>query len=677
MKNIFKYSYLALVGMVALLVASCSDSYKYDGRGTWDATDGYANIYFEITDSTLELDPADPTNVIVKVSRRNAQGALTVPFEIKENTDDVFTVSEASFADGQEETEITLSFPKAEIGKPYTLSIMLSDPELVSKYSEGAIYTIEVTRVKWNDVGFYYKDADKKEKVEGYAMYTDDFMCGIFSTGNPTYPVKVQERDDQKGIFRVINAYGEDYPYNDPGDWDASKDYYMIINASNPEKVYISPANINLGLDWGYGYVHVLCRAGDYVEAAEEAEATGDAAAAKEYLSKAEDFYGKYENGKITFPAQSFYIGMEDYNDGKWGWYANPNGAFSLVIDPDKDLHNADMTSDEDFTWEEVFAGIFKSGKLGTTTEGVKLYKGTCINTEGECDKRFAEEYGTAYMIESPYANGYNLYFAVNERGEVTLPEDLKLQDTGTKAVGEEVYAAISTAASTFTERVVTLKIAFQTEPDEDGNYMEYGSAEEVLSYITWTKIGTGDFTYTFLYTDYDEETDTESPLTDEGLDIYQRDDQPTTYKVEPWGEGGEFLFTWDGKDKVTVPASFTGSVYPGYGAIYVSDVPTCISGESYSDNPCTYDAETKTFTFTLKYFIPSAGVAFNGVAEETLKITSWGTTDSRKNAATKRTSAVHARKNLKLANGASRFGTGKKVNVKSKNFISSAQLEK
>ena len=53
MKKLFKYTYLALVGMVATLVASCSDSYKYDGRGTWDATDSYANIYFEITDSTL------------------------------------------------------------------------------------------------------------------------------------------------------------------------------------------------------------------------------------------------------------------------------------------------------------------------------------------------------------------------------------------------------------------------------------------------------------------------------------------------------------------------------------------------------------------------------------------------------------------------------------------------
>ena len=235
MKKLFKYTYLALVGMVATLVASCSDSYKYDGRGTWDATDSYANIYFEITDSTLELDPADPTTVKIKVSRRNTQGALTVPFSILENTDDVFTVGEAVFADGAAEAEFTASCPKAEVGKPYTLKIQTTDPALVSKYSAGAIYSITVTRVKWNDVG----------------------------------------------------------------------------------------------LDWSYGPIHVLNLAGNYVEAAEAAEASGDAAKAKQNWDKAEEYYGKYENGKITFPAQSFYFAMENYNDGKFGWYANANGAFS------------------------------------------------------------------------------------------------------------------------------------------------------------------------------------------------------------------------------------------------------------------------------------------------------------------------------------------------------------
>lgn len=674
MKKLFKYTYLALVGMVATLVASCSDSYKYDGRGTWDATDSYANIYFEITDSTLELDPADPTTVKIKVSRRNTQGALTVPFSILENTDDVFTVGEAVFADGAAEAEFTASCPKAEVGKPYTLKIQTTDPALVSKYSAGAIYSITVTRVKWNDVGFYYADAAKTEKVEGYAMYTDDLITFYTGAAPLVYPVKLQERDDQKGIFRMVNAYGEDYPYNDPGDWDASKDYYIIINATDPEKVYISPSAVDMGLAWSYGEFYTLNLAGNYVELA---EASTDAAKQKEYLDKAEPYYGKYENGKITFPANSFYMAMAGLYDGDWSWPGNASGAFSLVINPDLDLHNADMTSDEDFKWELVNDQyMLASAKLGENIEGVALYKGTCINKEGKCDERFAAEYGTAYKIASPYAEGYDIYFTATDKGEVKLPEEFKYQKTGMKAVGDEVYAVISPAASSFTEKVITLKIAFQTYPDEDGNFIEYGATEEVLQFLTWTKVGTGMYTYTYWFAEYDDE-DNPIPVTDGPLDIYQRDDKPTIYKVDKWGKGAEFLFTWDGADAVTVPASFTGSVHPEYGSIYVSDLPTYDASKySYDDYPCTYDASTQTFSFVVAYW-DVEGIW--DAAKETLKVT-WDASASHKATSAKRSSKT---KNVSLKNKTrkfkknSRFGKGVKKNVKSKKAFTPEALVK
>jgi hypothetical protein len=680
MKKLFKYTYLALVGMVATLVASCSDSYKYDGRGTWDATDSYANIYFEITDSTLELDPADPTTVKIKVSRRNTQGALTVPFSILENTDDVFTVGEAVFADGAAEAEFTASCPKAEVGKPYTLKIQTTDPALVSKYSAGAIYSITVTRVKWNDVGFYYADAAKTEKVEGYAMYTDDLITFYTGAAPLVYPVKLQERDDQKGIFRMVNAYGEDYPYNDPGDWDASKDYYIIINATDPEKVYISPSAVDMGLAWSYGEFYTLNLAGNYVELA---EASTDAAKQKEYLDKAEPYYGKYENGKITFPANSFYMAMAGLKDGAWNWYGNASGAFSLVINPDLDLHNADMTSDEDFKWELVNNNfMLVSGKLGESVEGVSLYKGTCINKEGKCDERFAAEYGTAYKIASPYAEGYDIYFTATDKGEVKLPEEFKYQKTGMKAVGDEVYAVISPAASSFTEKVITLKIAFQTYPDKEGNFIEYGSSEEVLQFLTWTKVGTGMYTYTaYFVNEYDDE-DNPIPVTDGPYDIYQRDDKPNTYKVADWGYGGELVFTWDQETNLcTAPISFTGYVDPNHGSMNVCDMVYLYdffgASTTYDENPCTYDPATKTFTLSLAVFSPTTGYYWKG--KETLVVT-WNASGSRKAAASKRSVAKNIKAKAKKMNVSakySRLGKGVKKNVKTKRQISSATLVK
>lgn len=665
MKKLFKYTYLALVGMVATLVASCSDSYKYDGRGTWDATDSYANIYFEITDSTLELDPADPTTVKIKVSRRNTQGALTVPFSILENTDDVFTVGEAVFADGAAEAEFTASCPKAEVGKPYTLKIQTTDPALVSKYSAGAIYSITVTRVKWNDVGFYYADEAKTKKVEGSVMYTDDIITGFYGVGNYQYPVRIQERDDMKGYFRVIGLY-DNYlggKYSDP-----SMTTYLYIDATDPTHVYI-PELFESNMDLGSGHVLVHSIAGLRISQGRAKE-----------LKDAD--FGTYENGKITFPKGGLLIGEVGYNNG--GLYGtNKSGLTSFVLNPDLDLHNADMTSDEDFSWELVNNNfMLVSGKLGESVEGVSLYKGTCINKEGKCDERFAAEYGTAYKIASPYAEGYDIYFTATDKGEVKLPEEFKYQKTGMKAVGDEVYAVISPAASSFTEKVITLKIAFQTYPDEDGNFIEYGSSEEVLQFLTWTAVGTGTYTYDFYAWLTADDKDNYEPIVDPGYTISQRDDDATIYKIESWLNGGELIFKWDQEsNNCIVFESSTGIVNSSVGMFWASDVPQYTGNNSYYTNyPCIYDPETSTFKFKLIYYYASDNI---GVFDESFKV-DWTTSAvaSRpyavKRASKASTTLKTSKKvNLKKQDKASRLGKGVKTNVKTKRQISSAKLVK
>ena len=338
MKRIIKYAYSALVGVAALTAVSCTDKYEYDGRGEWNASADYANIYFPVTSQSVELDPVDPTTSTIQVKRRNTANALSVPFEVTRNTDNIFTVGQANFAAGDSIANIEVSFPNAEVGTPYTLQLTLKDPSYVSDYSKDIIYTYNVTRVKWNDVGFYY-DAEGN-KVEGWCMYTDDFVTGIYGVDNLSYPVQVQERDDQPGVFRIKNAYDGKYGYNDPGDWDESTDFYMIINASNPNKVYFDPYAFELGMVWSYGSFIVRHLAGYNAENGNDPSA----------------YYGKYENGAITFPKQSFHIGMTEYNGGGYRWYANANGKFKLVINPDLDLYTATI-EDYDCSNNEIVDG--------------------------------------------------------------------------------------------------------------------------------------------------------------------------------------------------------------------------------------------------------------------------------------------------------------------------------
>ena len=633
----------AVLGTTMFLATSCSDDFSYEGPGAWDANANFADVYFPIVSSAEEVDPADPTTATIELCRRNTSGTLSVPITVVENTDEVFEISNANFADGDSVATITINYPKADVGTAYKLGLKIEGAEYTSSYSENTSFTYTVTRVKWNDAG-YIMDGD--EKIEGYAMYTDDYITTFFGVENVSFPTRLQERDDRPGYFRMINTYHENYPYNDPGDWDTSKDYYIFIDATDPTKVFI-PELCETGMDWGYDMIKIHSFAGYYLE--------------RNNKDAAEEYYGTYANGAITFPVNSLLINMDGYKPGSL-YTANGSGAFKLVIDPSKDLYTATV-EDYDFS-ELLFAGEFTSAQLGTKKAGVAIYKGTPKEeveaANAGCYDRFEEAYGgTPYVIKSPYTNGYDLLFLVNGGRVIAMP-GYELQETGLTALSKDVYAAIQ-GTSKFSENEISLDITFQSKPNSNGEYTDFGTATETLANITWTKVGTGTYTYTYFFADYDEETEEDIPVEDGPLDIYQRDDDPTIFKVLDWGYGAEFMFTWDGQSKVTVPASSTGYVHPSYGTVYVSDFPTYNGNYSYDEYPCTYDAATQTFAFYVNYWV-SAGT-FGGDVE-TLKV-NWDAAAAARSAKVK--SSVQVSSNLKLSKGETPFSNrfvGKKVQM-------------
>ncbi len=641
MKKFFKYTMTMALAVLAL--ASCSNSeYKYDGPGQWNANEGYAQVQFAKTSLSVELAPTDPAQTTIQLTRLNTVGSAVVNFEIETNTDDVFTVTPATFADGEETATAVVSFPKAEVGKEYILKLVITDPNMVSQYSASNGCTLSVMRVKWNDAGFIYTDAAKTQKQEGYAMYTEDFLTTFYSVQNVSFVTKLQERDDKPGYFRMVNTYHENYPYNDPGDWDDTKDYYIFIDATDPKKVFI-PHYCTSGMIWSYGEFRFSSMAGYYL--------------AKDDEESAAPYYGTYENGAITFPKEALLISMANYQTG--GFYnSNVNGAFKLVIDPDKALYTAKV-SDYVFNTEGlVFAGLFTSNKLKSEKEGVMLIKGA-TDPEVEaankgCYDRFETKYGAPYLIVAPYADSYHLAFCVNADGKVVIPEEIANQPIGIKAMGEDVYAHINGGASTFGKSEIVLNITFQ---NEDGSVI-YGETNETLAYITWTQVGTGTYTYNFWWEGEDD-----------GYAVFQRDDKPNMYKIADWGNGSEFIFTWNKSNgKVTVPINSTGDMYGDYGTVYVSDGPTCLATfgyeATYEEYPCTYDEATSIFSFSLLYFV-SQGWFNQGAAPavETLKV-DWGSTAApaaiSRRAATKKENKQHSltRKNWKIF-------AGKKVNRK------------
>ena len=193
---------------------------------------------------------------------------------------------------------------------------------LATGVADGTSYTVVV----WGTNGYQTVTAAAEFTTEknpevfkslGMGLYTDDLMTTFFDLPEiATYEVEVQESVENPGKYRLVNPYGEAYPYNSPGDWDASQDYYMVIDATNPNAVTIPQQA--LGFDWGYGMISIWSMVDNYLSQGAPAD----------YVAP---YVGTLADGVITFPEKSLLISMAGYNNAGW-YYANTNSAFQVVL---------------------------------------------------------------------------------------------------------------------------------------------------------------------------------------------------------------------------------------------------------------------------------------------------------------------------------------------------------
>lgn len=148
----------------------------------------------------------------------------------------------------------------------------------------------------------------------GMAQYTDGFVGPAYGGNALTYEVEVLESNKTPGLYRLVNTYGAGFPYNEEGDYDASRKYYMEINATDPEGVYIELQDT--GLNWGDGNFYVYSYAAYYLD---NGYSLTDA--------KSNGKCGTLVDGVITFPVKELLcmIGTDLY-------YANRNGEFKIVL---------------------------------------------------------------------------------------------------------------------------------------------------------------------------------------------------------------------------------------------------------------------------------------------------------------------------------------------------------
>ena len=614
-----KYVFRSLVAlMAAATFTACSDSddYKYEGPGQWDANTGYANLYFKTSSLSENIDPAAPTESSFKVYRRvqheyvfdhytDSLGnecdsvlsdkittplpELTAKLTILENTDDAFSIGDAVFAEGDTVATVNVTFPKAKIGTPNVLKVSIEGADYVSAYSQDVVYTYTVNRVKWN-------------LMEQKAKFRDDFNF----EGEPAWEVDVMQRDDDHSYYRIMNPYGV-WANELNGEQSEYIQLHILKKGDKMNDIELEEKGV---VDWYRictGAVHP--NYGKVIWGLHPQNFTGDDMNNAEIYaySKVSEWLENGDPGQIQLAPYWYMFGL-----GGWNYTTEP----TIFINMPGYVEQYEASIDEDFEWADEYEGVWKSEQLGTSTTAL-LQKGTCVTTTDQCDSVFAAQYGTAYKVIAPYAEGYDLLFCARGRKIILAPEYEDPQPIGINAMGNDVYAIINTDESSFADGVITLSINF-VSLDEDGEEVtvDYGTATEQLLNLTYTEVGKGVYTYgaRLLQTtagSYYEGT--------EEATLYQCDQLPSEYYLTPWADSEEgFAFTV--RDDNTIKFNqYTGVadyVEEGesYGPVYFYDIE--FISPNNADYLGTYDKEKGLFEFVGAYFLPDVGGFFGYIAE-------------------------------------------------------------
>ena len=289
MKKFTKYISLSLMSVAcAGFMTSCDNTKDNDDFTMAQGTT--PNVYFPMQ-STQDIALGDnDTEFSFYVYRASKTGSESAQLSWSGEYDGFNVPTSVTFADGADVAQATVTFDVANLkgSYPYDMTVTVAGTQ-DSGFTQSSLSFV-VVYTSWQELG--------------NGIYTDYFVGAFFGVENISYYVEVLEHPEIKGLYRLVNPYGEAYPYNEPGDWDDSEDSFMYINANNPEKVFISnkdgePDWYESTMDWGYGIFSFTTYASYYLM-------NGNSAAAA-------DYYGYVKEGIIYIAAGSPICDMADY----------------------------------------------------------------------------------------------------------------------------------------------------------------------------------------------------------------------------------------------------------------------------------------------------------------------------------------------------------------------------
>lgn len=381
------------LGLIAF-TASCVKEYGPHEPGEPDNANCYG-VYFPVQEGTgaHTFDPTQPTEADIIVARQHANGAITVPVEIVDENG-VFNVEPITFADGQSETVLHITFPNASIGVEYPLSVTITDPDYASKYNSGATsFDFSVFRVEWKtlndpttgepaEVTFYEEWWDEVHVTRIKYYEVDGIRTCIAYTDNPDEGVWGMKTDFTFTWNTKTNKV--DIPQNFMG-WD-----YDDQGKPKPESDCSSPVYV---FDW---YSYFVMRG--------------------QYTKDVESFYAangaNYPRSYYDPQTGIFYLNCQFYIIGLGGWTGLEYDTEAWVSGFVRTDYSLEVETD--YSTEPGKAPVYFT--TGVDTKEIKY-----IVVDGEITATQAEKYmasiadGTAEGVASVTEFEYNEEDNVNE----------------------------------------------------------------------------------------------------------------------------------------------------------------------------------------------------------------------------------------------------------------------
>lgn len=577
MRKLIRLSYLALVGILAAALSACSSDFDYTGAAV------PANqVYFSNTEpSTIQIDK-NAGSFNITLHRVDSVGELNVPLTFTPGEGNIYTVpTSVTFADGKKTADIKVTFdPAAAKYGSYTGgTIAISGSGIDNTYGLSS-YTFTAGATEWADF------AENKS----VGSYREDMIAQGFGLENVVYNVKMQKSIVNKGMYRMVNVYGKAYQYNEDGDYDTSKDYYWVINATDPDHVYFETYNSEM--NWSnYGQFTFTSIVAYFLSKGKTLD---------EIKQAHPEYFGTLKDGIITMPAQSMLFSMSKYNNGGW-LTGNGNGMLAVAL-PGYTI--------ADYNVAAAYKGRFTDASdqdyarftltLGSDVASVKC---ALASSGDDLDK-----------VVTGITDGSVKSVSATADGDIELP----YTDSGDYTLVVVAYNANGDAVGTYT---VAQKLKSSKETVEQFTDIASGTftigAEDMSTLVSKTAWG-------LLL----QQTTTQEAV------LSQSQSDPTHFKLTPFlSEDSKYAltFTVDANGNIVVDGVETGlSTESGLpGMLMASDIVTYFgadtdNGKAIAANggASTYDSANHLYTFVLLYYV---GDSPYGLEKETFKVEGTG----------------------------------------------------